>query len=84
MVVLVMLDSKQKAINDIQEYVGSYYPTQYYNLDEWGPIGSAEDVIEWIETFSNIGCETFIMRFGSFDQMGQMQRFADEVLPAFQ
>ncbi|WP_415488541.1 LLM class flavin-dependent oxidoreductase [Candidatus Hikarchaeum yamanae] len=83
-VTLHISDSKEKAIKDMEEYVGSYYPTQYYNLNEWGPIGSAEDVIEWIETFADIGCETFIMRFGSFDQLGQMQRFADEVLPAFQ
>jgi alkanesulfonate monooxygenase SsuD/methylene tetrahydromethanopterin reductase-like flavin-dependent oxidoreductase (luciferase family) len=82
-VTLHIADSKDKAESDMKEYVKRYYPTQYYNLNEWGPIGTADDVIDWLEKFSDIGCETFIMRFGSFDQIDQMERFVDEVLPHF-
>lgn len=83
-VTLHVADSTEEAEANMTEYVESYYPTQYYNLADWGPMGSAEEVIEWIETFADRGCETFIIRFGAFDQRQQMRRFADEVLPAFQ
>ena len=51
------------------------------DLAEWGPIGTAEDVIEWIKTFQAAGVDYFICRFGSLDQFGQVERFARDVLP---
>lgn len=77
-------DSREEAKVNMTEYVDRYYPHQYYNLDDWGPIGTPEDVIEWLETFADIGCDTFIIRFGAFDQREQLRRFADDVLPAFE
>lgn len=76
-------DSREEAMENISEYVDRYYPEQVYDLDDWGPIGTPEDVIEWLEEFAEIGCDTFIIRFGAFDQRAQLDRFAEEVLPAF-
>jgi alkanesulfonate monooxygenase SsuD/methylene tetrahydromethanopterin reductase-like flavin-dependent oxidoreductase (luciferase family) len=46
-------------------------------------MGSPDDVIEWIDRFSDLGVETFIIRFGAFDQRKQLERFADDVMPSF-
>ena len=53
------------------------------DLGEWGPVGTPEDIIQWIRTFSEAGVDYFICRFGSLDQCGQVERFSKEVLPAF-
>ena len=53
------------------------------DLGEWGPVGTPDDIIEWIKTFADAGVDYFICRFGSLDQFGQVERFSRQVLPAF-
>lgn len=79
-------DTEDEAWRNIEDYINQYYPALSQDLDlaEWGPVGTPEDIIEWIETFQDAGVDHFIVRFGSPDQYGQVRRFADEVLPAFQ
>jgi hypothetical protein len=43
--------------------------------------GSAEDCIAWLKAFIAAGAQTIVVRFGSPDQTGQLERFAREVLP---
>jgi alkanesulfonate monooxygenase SsuD/methylene tetrahydromethanopterin reductase-like flavin-dependent oxidoreductase (luciferase family) len=78
-------DSRQAANRSIGEYIGQYYPelSKAMDLGEWGPVGTPEDIIQWIRTFSEAGVDYFICRFGSLDQFGQVERFSKEVLPAF-
>lgn len=77
-------ESREQAEKEMREYVTTYYPSiDDPDFDSWGPVGSPDDVIEWIEKFNDRGCETFIIRFGAEDQRGQLERFADEVLPSF-
>jgi alkanesulfonate monooxygenase SsuD/methylene tetrahydromethanopterin reductase-like flavin-dependent oxidoreductase (luciferase family) len=52
-------------------------------LGEWGPVGTPDDIAEWIQTFADAGVDYFICRFGALDQFGQVERFAKEVLPRF-
>lgn len=82
-VTLVIGDTTEDAEATVREYIDRYYPEQHYAFEKWGPMGTAAEVIEWFETFADRGCETFILRFGAFDQQAQLRRFADEVLPAF-
>ncbi|MWV38450.1 LLM class flavin-dependent oxidoreductase [Natrialba sp. INN-245] len=84
-VTMTIDDDTDAADEKMDEYIQTYYPQLYKGKDpaEWGPSGDANDLIEWIEEFHESGCEEFIIRFGGEDQFEQMEKFADEVLPAF-
>jgi alkanesulfonate monooxygenase SsuD/methylene tetrahydromethanopterin reductase-like flavin-dependent oxidoreductase (luciferase family) len=77
--------TRDEAHAGINAYISQYYPelSKAMDLLEWGPIGTPDDVIAWINTFAAAGVDYFICRFGSLDQFGQVERFAREVLPAF-
>ena len=77
-------DSEEHARKAFGDYIGQYYPelSKATRLDNWGPVGSPDQIIEWFRTFAAAGVHHFICRFGSLDQFGQVERFAREVLPA--
>ena len=52
------------------------------DLSNWGPVGTPDQIAEWIRTFAEAGVDHFICRFGAIDQFAQVERFAKEVLPA--
>ncbi len=78
-------DSQEEANRSLNEYITQYYPelSKAMDLSEWGPVGTPETIAQWIQTFAHAGVDTFICRFGSLDQFGQVKRFAREVLPRF-
>lgn len=84
-VTMNIADSREAANNSIGEYISQYYPelSKAMDLGEWGPVGTPDDIVEWIKTFGEAGVDYFICRFGALDQFGQVERFAREVLPAF-
>jgi alkanesulfonate monooxygenase SsuD/methylene tetrahydromethanopterin reductase-like flavin-dependent oxidoreductase (luciferase family) len=53
------------------------------DLSNWGPVGTPEQITDWLRTFADAGVDHFICRFGAIDQPGQVERFAKEVLPLF-
>ena len=67
----------------IDAYISQYYPelSKAMDLGEWGPVGTADDIADWLRTFADAGVDYFICRFGSLDQFGQVERFARDVLP---
>jgi len=67
------------------EYISKYYPelSKAMDLSNWGPVGTPDDIADWIRTFADAGVRHFICRFGAIDQFGQVERFAKEVLPLF-
>ena len=84
-VTMNIADTKQEAQKGIQEYISEYYPelSQKMDISEWGPVGTPDDIMEWISNFAEAGVDYFICRFGSLDQFGQVERFAKEVFPHF-
>jgi alkanesulfonate monooxygenase SsuD/methylene tetrahydromethanopterin reductase-like flavin-dependent oxidoreductase (luciferase family) len=78
-------DSEDEARNAFGDYISKYYPelSKAMDLSNWGPVGTPEQIADWIRTFAEAGVDHFICRFGAIDQFGQVQRFADEVLPVF-
>jgi alkanesulfonate monooxygenase SsuD/methylene tetrahydromethanopterin reductase-like flavin-dependent oxidoreductase (luciferase family) len=78
-------ESREKARADLESYIKQYYPelSQSMAVEEWGPVGTPDDIAGWISTFAGAGVNYFICRFASLDQFGQVKRFAEEVLPAF-
>ncbi len=79
-------DSAEEARTAFGDYIGKYYPelSRAMDLSNWGPVGTPEDIAAWLRDFHSRGVSHFICRFGAIDQFGQVQRFAQEVLPAFQ
>jgi alkanesulfonate monooxygenase SsuD/methylene tetrahydromethanopterin reductase-like flavin-dependent oxidoreductase (luciferase family) len=79
-------DSEEEARAAFGDYITKYYPelSQAMDLSNWGPVGTPEDIAAWLREFHQRGVTHFICRFGAIDQFGQVQRFARDVLPAFQ
>jgi alkanesulfonate monooxygenase SsuD/methylene tetrahydromethanopterin reductase-like flavin-dependent oxidoreductase (luciferase family) len=78
-------DSEDEARTAFGDYISKYYPelSQAMDLSNWGPVGTPEQIADWIRTFADAGVDHFICRFGAIDQFDQVGRFASEVLPRF-
>lgn len=78
-------DSREDARRAFDGYISQYYPelSQKMDLSNWGPVGTPDDIISWLETFRDSGVTHFICRFGDLEQGEQVERFAREVLPHF-
>jgi alkanesulfonate monooxygenase SsuD/methylene tetrahydromethanopterin reductase-like flavin-dependent oxidoreductase (luciferase family) len=79
-------ESKDDAREAFGDYISKYYPelSKAMDLSNWGPVGTPEDITAWLREFHSRGVTHFICRFGAIDQFGQVERFAHDVLPAFQ
>ncbi len=79
-------DSREEARQAFGDYISKYYPelSKAMDLSNWGPVGTPEEIAAWLREFQSRGVTHFICRFGAIDQFGQVQRFAQEVLPSFQ
>jgi alkanesulfonate monooxygenase SsuD/methylene tetrahydromethanopterin reductase-like flavin-dependent oxidoreductase (luciferase family) len=78
-------ESEAEAERAFDDYISRYYPelSKAMDLSNWGPVGTPDDIAEWISAFAEAGVDHFICRFGAIDQFDQVQRFASEVLPRF-
>jgi alkanesulfonate monooxygenase SsuD/methylene tetrahydromethanopterin reductase-like flavin-dependent oxidoreductase (luciferase family) len=78
-------DSEDEARHAFGDYISKYYPelSKAMDLSNWGPVGTPEQIADWIRTFADAGVDYFICRFGAIDQFAQVERFAKEVLPLF-
>ena len=79
-------ESAEQARDAFGDYISKYYPelSRAMDLSNWGPVGTPEEIAAWLQEFQSRGVTHFICRFGAIDQFGQVERFAEEVLPAFQ
>jgi alkanesulfonate monooxygenase SsuD/methylene tetrahydromethanopterin reductase-like flavin-dependent oxidoreductase (luciferase family) len=76
-------DDAERARRESVEFLTRYYgqdaiPPDF--LDMWLACGSPQQVAEKVATFVEAGCTTPVLRFTSRDQLGQIERAADEVL----
>jgi len=78
-------DSEDEARRAFDDYISKYYPelSKAMDLSNWGPVGTPDQIADWIRTFAEAGVDYFICRFGAIDQFAQVERFAKEVLPLF-
>ena len=83
-VTIALGETHEEALASQRAYIDAYYPGfgDTVDLADWGPAGTAETVTRWVRTFADAGVGVFICRFASLDQVGQVERFAGEVLPA--
>lgn len=78
-------ESEEAARSAFDDYISKYYPelSKAMDLSNWGPVGTPDQIADWIRTFAEAGVDHFICRFGAIDQFAQVERFANEVLPVF-
>jgi len=71
------------AERELRAFIENYYGIPYEVLARTNGLcaGSAENCIAWLKAFITAGAQTIVVRFGSSDQIGQLRRFAEEVLP---
>jgi probable F420-dependent oxidoreductase len=75
-----------QAERELRAFIESYYSIPYEVQATRNGLcaGSAEHCIAWLKAFVAAGAQTIVVRFASPDQMGQLVRFAREVLPHVQ
>jgi alkanesulfonate monooxygenase SsuD/methylene tetrahydromethanopterin reductase-like flavin-dependent oxidoreductase (luciferase family) len=74
--------AREQAVEFFTNYYGSGVVTDEF-IKHWLAYGPPEDVISKIEEFIDVGCTTPVLRFVNKDQMGQLNRCTEEVIPAF-
>ncbi|MDA4113339.1 MAG: LLM class flavin-dependent oxidoreductase [Thaumarchaeota archaeon] len=70
------------AAREANRFLADYYGYTFWG-DRWGPFGPSAGLIQYIQSFVDAGVGTFVVRFASNDQEGQLDTFTREVLPSF-
>ena len=76
-------DAADAALEEGDQFMRAYYSVPYDVISRQllGVFGPPSKSIEAIKAYQERGADYFIVRFASPDQMGQLARFTDEVLP---
>jgi alkanesulfonate monooxygenase SsuD/methylene tetrahydromethanopterin reductase-like flavin-dependent oxidoreductase (luciferase family) len=76
--------TREEAQASQRAYIDAYYPgfRDAVALDDWGPVGTPDDLSNWMVAFARAGVGCFICRFAALDQVSQVEWFARDVLPA--
>ena len=73
---------RQAAEAEAHDFLINYYKVAHWG-SSWGPWGTPGEVAQRIQEFADAGADTVIVRFASWDQAGQWERFEQDVWPAF-
>ncbi len=76
-------DDAETALTEGDRFMQAYYSVPYDIISKQllCVFGPPQACVDAIKAYQNSGADYFIVRFASPDQMGQMQRFTEEVLP---
>ena len=72
-------DDQDAATAEADRFLNLYYGMNMWG-DRWGPYGPAELVSARIQAYRRAGADTLIIRFASFGQERQLERFLRDVL----
>ena len=67
---------------DAADFLLAYYGVNHWG-DRWGPWGPADRIVDRMRAFAAAGADQLVVRFASWDQREQWERFERDVLPAF-
>jgi alkanesulfonate monooxygenase SsuD/methylene tetrahydromethanopterin reductase-like flavin-dependent oxidoreductase (luciferase family) len=83
-VTVTLADSGDDAAGHFARFIAAFYPEFGSQVDpeDWGPLGTPDDVMKWFTRFAAAGVGYFIVRVGSVNERAALRRFASEVLPA--
>lgn len=73
---------RQASEAEAHDFLINYYKVAHWG-SSWGPWGTPGEVADRIQEFADAGADTVIVRFASWDQAGQWERFEQDVWPAF-
>ena len=73
---------RQAAEAEAHDFLMSYYKVPHWG-SSWGPWGPPQEATARIAEFGDAGADTVIVRFASWDQLRQWERFEQDVWPAF-
>jgi alkanesulfonate monooxygenase SsuD/methylene tetrahydromethanopterin reductase-like flavin-dependent oxidoreductase (luciferase family) len=77
-------DNRELAYKQSKDYFNHYYGPTYPPeslIKVWLAHGAPKDCARLIQEWLDMGITTPVLRFTATDQLGQVQRFIDEVLP---
>ena len=76
-------DDRERGFRESKRFLDEYYSQDYAReaVDKWGGYGSPAECAEQMLAFAAAGVQLLNVRFASYDQMGQMRRFTEEVVP---
>lgn len=69
-----------EASTQANEFISRYYGVNIWQ-DNWGPFGTPEAIGARILEYYEAGAQEIIIRFASFDPLGQFHKFVQEVIP---
>jgi len=72
-------DDEQAAVAEADDFIRRYYGLNFW-ADKWGPFAGPEAVARRLAEYAAAGAEEIVVRFASFDQPGQVETFASEVV----
>ena len=71
-----------RAEAESERYLMGYYGAEIWG-DRWGPFGGPERVKERMAQYFEVGADTVIVRFASFEPEQQLSTFLEQVAPDF-
>lgn len=76
-------DDREAAMDEAKRFLDLYYTTDYTRefVAGWTATGSAEQCIEHLLVYRELGFDEVTLRIASWEQLGQLRRVIDEVLP---
>ena len=75
-------NDKNLASKEADDFLISYYGVRHWG-ERWGPWGTPNEIVRKMQEYIEAGAQHLIVRFASWDQREQFDRFAKEVLPHF-
>ncbi len=72
-------EDESQAAREADTFLMRYYGVRHWG-DAWGPFGGAARIADRVAEYHEAGAQTVILRFASFDQMGQLERLERDLL----
>jgi alkanesulfonate monooxygenase SsuD/methylene tetrahydromethanopterin reductase-like flavin-dependent oxidoreductase (luciferase family) len=76
-------ESRVVARDAVKKHLADFHGPPVWDdvVDRWAVVGPPEEVARTLQGYIDVGVTVFQLVIGSPDQLGQMKRIADEVLP---
>jgi len=76
-------ENRDAALDESKRFLDTYYTVDFppERVASWTAAGSPKQCIEHLTVYARMGINTIGLRCTSWDQMGQLRRVIDEVLP---
>jgi alkanesulfonate monooxygenase SsuD/methylene tetrahydromethanopterin reductase-like flavin-dependent oxidoreductase (luciferase family) len=78
-------EERNAALQESKAFLDKYYTSNFSPafVEGFTTAGNPEQCIQELKNYFNSGIKHIALRFASWDQRGQLQRFLNEVVPAF-